>query len=101
MTSRSIGRALPLDERAQPDADVRAAAAVQLDLRGGEDFPHVVHRRIAAGDDDVRAVPELARQSAELATALASCVSSIELEVSIRKPASAAAGRSSAMMNSP
>ena len=33
MTSRSIGAVLPLDERAQPDAHVGAAAAIQLDLR--------------------------------------------------------------------
>src|SRR5947207_805328 len=57
--------ALPLDERAEPDTQVRAASAVQLDLRRREDLPHVVHGRIAAGDDYFRAVPELTCEASQ------------------------------------
>src|SRR4030095_2050786 len=56
----------PLDERAQPDTQVRAAAAVQLDLSTRECLAHVMHRRVAARDHDICAVSELARQPAQL-----------------------------------
>ena len=65
-TRRSIGPLFRSHEPAQAGADVRAPAAVQRDLRGREHFSHVVHDDITAGDDDVGAVSELTRQSAEL-----------------------------------
>ena len=58
-------RALPLGEPAQAGADVRSAAAVQLHLRGREHLFHIVDDDITAGDDDLGAVTELTRQSAE------------------------------------
>ena len=38
----------------------------QLDLRVAEHFPDSVHSDIAAGDDDLAAIPELTRQPGEL-----------------------------------
>jgi hypothetical protein len=56
----------PLDECAQPDIQVRAASAVQFDLPGSKDLAHVANGGIAARDDDVCAVPELADQARQL-----------------------------------
>src|SRR4051794_32920655 len=55
---------LPLGERAQADAHVGATAAVQLDLRRGEHLSHIVHRGVAAGDDNLSAVAELTGEAA-------------------------------------
>src|SRR4029453_12579486 len=58
--------ALALGEPAQAWADGGAATAVQLELRGGEHLSHVVHCRVAAGDDHLSAVSQLTRQATEL-----------------------------------
>ncbi len=51
-----------------------------------EHLSHIVHGRIAAGDDDFSRIPELAREAASSATARASCAFCIDPEVSIKKP---------------
>ena len=51
-----------LDEGAQPDAQVCAATAKQLDLSTCECRLHVMDSRVAARDDDICAVPQLTRQ---------------------------------------
>src|SRR4029453_2888256 len=58
--------ALALGAPAQASANVCAAAAVQLERRGGERLSHAVHCRIAAGDYYVGAVSKLPRQTTEL-----------------------------------
>src|SRR3954471_20992425 len=54
------------DEGAQTDPQVGAAAANQLDLAADERALRLVDRGIAAGNHDVRAVPELTRQTGQL-----------------------------------
>ena len=59
-------RGLSVDERAQPDTNVRAAPAIQLDRRARERLLHRVHGRVAARHDHVGAVAELTRQTSQL-----------------------------------
>ena len=91
----------PLDERAQPDIQVRTAAAVQFDLPGSKDLPHVADRGIAARDDDVCAVPSWRVRPASSARARANCESFMELEVSIRNPGCGRGCWKLGMRNSP
>ena len=66
MTSRSIGVVFRSMNQRRPTPMSVPPPPYELDLRRREDRLHAVDGGVAAGDDDVGAVSELARQPTEL-----------------------------------